>query len=240
MSWKCHSCNEQVAAKQSTCGKCGSSKPNIESDGIMNPAGKPVPNNFRPGDWMCPTCSRHVYSSKPQCICGNQKPQAAWDREKAHNEKNLQSLNSPSATTLTALTSSTVPKSSSNQVNSQQQHQYRRNPDVPPPPNFKPGDWICPSCGDHVFARKDYCRCGCSKPDKDISTFPNSSCGVPTNGASARKEESSVVNEALNEEMRIILKAQKSLMEYEMALVWSPLGVDWTSKEMPSSQQSSS
>ena len=25
---------------------------------------------------------------------------------------------------------------------------------------WKPGDWICLSCGDHVFARKAYCRCG--------------------------------------------------------------------------------
>merc|ERR1712130_359930 len=30
----------------------------------------------------------------------------------------------------------------------------------------KPGDWICPSCGDHQFARNDECKqCSAAKPD---------------------------------------------------------------------------
>merc|ERR1719199_693772 len=35
------------------------------------------------------------------------------------------------------------------------------------PPNGKPGDWLCPSCGDHQFARNMQCRkCGEANPDK--------------------------------------------------------------------------
>ena len=32
------------------------------------------------------------------------------------------------------------------------------------PANWKPGDWVCPACNDHVFARKGHCRCGEPKP----------------------------------------------------------------------------
>merc|ERR1719183_1438632 len=33
----------------------------------------------------------------------------------------------------------------------------------------KSGDWICPSCGDHQYARNDECRkCGEPKPDEGI------------------------------------------------------------------------
>merc|ERR1711972_687943 len=32
--------------------------------------------------------------------------------------------------------------------------------------NFAPGDWACPACGDHQFARNSACRkCGQEKPD---------------------------------------------------------------------------
>ena len=206
MSWRCHLCNEQVPPKQPTCGKCGNTKPNIESDGIANPAGKPVPSNFRPGDWMCPTCSRHVYASKPQCLCGNQKPQAAWDREKANAEETMLSTTSSSVL-------STTPKSSSHQQHNQQHlpHQYQPTPDATLPPNFKPGDWICQSCGDHVFARKDFCRCGCRKSDRTATSSSISSSTLPANIVTTTKEERNSSNyEALDEEMRIILNAQKS------------------------------
>merc|ERR1712110_1048102 len=33
-------------------------------------------------------------------------------------------------------------------------------------PNMKPGDWLCPSCGDLQFARNTSCRqCGAARPD---------------------------------------------------------------------------
>merc|ERR1719336_1415686 len=33
-------------------------------------------------------------------------------------------------------------------------------------PNAKPGDWMCPGCGDHQFARNAQCRkCGHAKPE---------------------------------------------------------------------------
>jgi len=33
-------------------------------------------------------------------------------------------------------------------------------------PNFKPGDWMCPNCGNHVFARHESCpKCGQAKPE---------------------------------------------------------------------------
>jgi len=36
---------------------------------------KPLPHNFRPGDWMCPSCDAHNYSGKPNCFkCRAEKP----------------------------------------------------------------------------------------------------------------------------------------------------------------------
>lgn len=32
------------------------------------------------------------------------------------------------------------------------------------PPGWKHGDWMCPACGDHVFASKASCRCGAKNP----------------------------------------------------------------------------
>jgi hypothetical protein len=30
--------------------------------------------------------------------------------------------------------------------------------------SFRPGDWNCPSCGDHKFSFKNICECGGKKP----------------------------------------------------------------------------
>jgi len=38
------------------------------------------------------------------------------------------------------------------------------------PQPMKPGDWNCPNCGDHQFAKNDECRkCGTANPDPDAS-----------------------------------------------------------------------
>jgi len=34
------------------------------------------------------------------------------------------------------------------------------------PVKFLPGDWVCPNCADHVFARKEKCgKCECARPE---------------------------------------------------------------------------
>merc|ERR1712217_835279 len=40
------------------------------------------------------------------------------------------------------------------------------------PENMRNGDWLCPKCGDHQFARNSMCRkCGAEKPMQDLTGF---------------------------------------------------------------------
>ena len=74
-----------------------------------------------------------------------------------------------------------------------------------------------------MFARKDYCRCGCAR-----TTSISSALLVNTSSPQVLADDSGGgIAEALKEEMEIISKTQKSLLVYEMALAWAPLGVDW-------------
>merc|ERR1712217_15012 len=40
---------------------------------------------------------------------------------------------------------------------------------------IKEGDWACPSCGDHQFARNEKCR-KCETPKPDVITPPEKKC----------------------------------------------------------------
>merc|ERR1712039_213033 len=51
----------------------------------------------------------------------------------------------------------------------------------------KPGDWICPSCGDLVFASKNTCKmCGAPKDENSVAT--SSGPSVPGSYGAARRE----------------------------------------------------
>jgi len=62
-----------------------------------------------------------------------------------------------------------------------------------------PGDWNCPNCGDHQFARNAECRkCGSPKPprgapDESLSATPEGAMGEPTMLCSAHGIERSVM-----------------------------------------------
>lgn len=58
---------------------------------------------------------------------------------------------------------------------------------------FMPGDWMCPQCNDHVFARNSACRrCGATKPDNPTdpsaaaAAFASSGGGLSRGGGSQR------------------------------------------------------
>ena len=73
------------------------------------------------------------------------------------------------------------------------------------PPNFRCGDWMCPSCGAHNFAKTEICICRCSKPDRHAPSLAISPPALPVNAATTVKEESGDPNDiTLNEEIRDI------------------------------------
>ena len=46
-----------------------------------------------------------------------------------------------------------------------------------------PGDWVCPSCGDHQFRRNDKCRkCQAVKPAAGSATWEDGDWGCPCCG----------------------------------------------------------
>jgi len=145
--------------------------------------------NFRPGDWLCSVCDGHVYASKSTCRCGATKASASrviepapLQRARSLESSELYGRDSPSSGLIESSTRKTVlplrdrsnspPPPPNKQSSFDREHSQRRD-GLPRgvggsggflPANWKPGDWLCPSCNDHVFARKDYCRCGEPKP----------------------------------------------------------------------------
>lgn len=57
-------------------GRKASWAPGSAGASILSTGSKAKPDNFREGDWMCPSCSAHNYASKSSCHkCGKPKPQ---------------------------------------------------------------------------------------------------------------------------------------------------------------------
>ena len=55
------------------CFKCHA--PRQDGFGGFGGFGGGLPENFKPGDWMCPMCSAHNYQNKMACFkCGTPKP----------------------------------------------------------------------------------------------------------------------------------------------------------------------
>jgi len=117
-------------------------------------------HNHRPGDWYCPVCGGHQYASRTHCrSCGAPNPLTPPNASYGRNGRN----------------SNYQPYQQSNQYS-----QYGSGYGAPPSSNhgyssgygsssrssfMKPGDWSCPSCGDHQFSRNDFCRkCNAPKP----------------------------------------------------------------------------
>jgi len=115
---------------------------------------------MKPGDWICPTCDKLIYARWDSCRdCSTRRPadQPRW--------------------------------ADSDEEGAGDEHS--NGPDSPIDkeryPDARPGDWICPSCKELVFARRDTCR-DCrvrrptnqprweprdEEPEVDLDKFPN-------------------------------------------------------------------
>lgn len=133
--WICQACGDLQFAKNTSCRKCGAPSPAIgggghptmSAMGAMGGMSGGSHPNFRPGDWMCPNCSNHVYARNPSCPkCSTPKPEGA-EAAAAVMMSQMAGMGHP---------------------------------------NFKPGDWLCSSCNNHVFAKHPACpKCGATKPE---------------------------------------------------------------------------
>lgn len=193
--WLCPSCSNHNFSRRITCNKCNCPKPGagipamgglqssvdfsdplrafgammaaslgIQIPGVPSaaPAAGGTPKNFKPGDWMCSSCSNHCFASRDSCNkCGSSKHAVATGgygkvRTTPSAVPATPARFNPYVATAKATSSS-------------------------PQANMKAGDWMCASCGNHNFARRDTCN-KCSRPQNAPPNFRDgdwmcSSCG---------------------------------------------------------------
>eukprot|EP00435_Cladocopium_sp_Y103_P021129 s1693_g5.t1 len=178
--WHCPACGDHQFARNASCRRCGAEKPAvgvpqvlprgvqqvIEIDGLHYipapiqptqslPTQVVRPSNgqeFKAGDWSCPACSDHQFERNATCRkCGTPKPAVPTVSSAGPT------IRGPAATLLAEIQS--------------------RHADRKAGSDFKPGDWVCPGCGDHQFQRNEHCRkCGTARPpagDQPVTSSNN-------------------------------------------------------------------
>ena len=146
-------------------------------------------SHMRPGDWRCPKCKNHNYANKKVCNrtgCEEPKPRGGGGRDrdsrsyrssnsggfrdsnmkpgdwrcpkcKNHNYANKKVCNRTGC-------EESKPRGGGGRDRDSRGHRSS-NSDGFRDSNMKPGDWNCPKCNNHNYARRDVCnRCDTRKP----------------------------------------------------------------------------
>lgn len=146
--WICPSCTNHNFASRTVCNRCGGPKPPPEGKG-------------QPGDWVCPFCGNHNYRSRQACNrCGAPKPGAVKGGGCAGGGGN------PYVMPMGPMGGKGGWGGSCLGMTGFQ----------PQPPTgggggsqFRQGDWVCTSCGNHNYASREMCnKCGAPKPQVPI------------------------------------------------------------------------
>eukprot|EP00930_Biecheleria_cincta_P056179 TRINITY_DN4234_c0_g1_i1.p1 TRINITY_DN4234_c0_g1~~TRINITY_DN4234_c0_g1_i1.p1 ORF type:complete len:733 (-),score=108.29 TRINITY_DN4234_c0_g1_i1:29-2197(-) len=172
--WFCPSCEDHNFAKNETCRKCNTAKPSTPSNVVGNAStvsevkGRSACRRFLAGtcnkgkdclfahiaggDWICPECGDHNFARNDTCRkCGSSKPSVPIEpviRREASGS---------SAGAIGELKGREACKRFLQGTCSKGKDCLFAH--------IAEGDWACPECGDHNFARNDTCRkCGDPKP----------------------------------------------------------------------------
>ena len=146
-------------------------------------------SSMKPGDWRCPKCKNHNYANKKVCNrtgCEEPKPRGGGGRDrdsrgyrssnsggfrdsnmkpgdwrcpkcKNHNYANKKVCNRTGC-------EESKPRGGGGRDRDSRGHRSS-NSDGFRDSNMKPGDWNCPKCNNHNYARRDVCnRCDTRKP----------------------------------------------------------------------------
>eukprot|EP00439_Symbiodinium_sp_Y106_P021914 s4774_g2.t1 len=192
--WMCSQCGDHQFARNTTCRKCG----NPRDGGARGGGGGRMPavqpptahrGDFKEGDWICSECGDHQFARNETCRkCGAPRPATSDGLGGFGSLGGMAGLGGfPAIGQSQGFRASAlagVPGAAS--VPPQYIEQAAALLGVLPPRGsvasvlpvaqtaslsggFKPGDWNCPSCGDHQFGRNETCRkCGTPKP-ADVS-----------------------------------------------------------------------
>lgn len=206
--WNCKACGDLQFARNTKCRRCGAEKPSeaeLAAAGPVRANVSPDGRPMRPGDWICPICADHVFAKNEQCRkCGHPRPadvlaqmqsnrhQGTIAREGDWNCKMCGDLQFARNAACRRCGAEKPPDAGLTPAVA--------TPAATPVPvrsptggDLRPGDWMCPKCHDHVFARNEHCRrCGQTRPTgADLAamaaagTLPPATTPVParTSGA---------------------------------------------------------
>lgn len=167
--WICPSCQDVQFAKNTECRKCGTPKPDDADSQIPRGVGSPNGQVGQPGDWICPNedCKDVQFAKNSLCRkCGTGKPMDA-------------DLHFKGARVAPKGLGKGFGKAAPPMIGMMQMFGYGGYPVMKGfgkatsnGQRFKPGDWICPSCGDMQFEKNAACRkCNTPKPAGRTSPY---------------------------------------------------------------------
>lgn len=187
--WNCPACGDLQFARNTQCRRCGTLKPDGIGGGFQAPMGGGFQLQNRPGDWDCPNCGDHVFAKNNVCRrCGTTKPPEAGQAMSGGQvvtgggfvlQNRPGDWNCPNCGDHVFAKNSTCRRCGAAKPEGTTQAVTGGPATVGGPGGSfvlqnRPGDWTCPNCGDHVFAKNDVCRrCGTVKtPDIPQATLP--------------------------------------------------------------------
>eukprot|EP00434_Breviolum_minutum_P001210 symbB.v1.2.001058.t2/scaffold33.1/size517934/10 len=161
--WNCKACGDLQFARNTKCRRCGAPKPSQEELDAAPPAQVKMAPNGRP---MRPG----------DWLCPN-----CGDHNFARNPQ-CRKCGTPKPVTVDMLGGA-----GAGDVGGKGHARSPHGSDL------RPGDWICPKCHDHVFARNEHCRrCGQSRPTgADLAAMAAAGTLPPANPARARERSRS-------------------------------------------------
>jgi len=186
--WICPRCNDHVFAKNDACRRCSTPRPTgngSQAAGSANGYTKPIDWNSspaavesghgsvpataaggvaghapvaRPGDWICPSCNDLQFARNASCRrCGQMNPSSG-----GFGQQQIMAM----------------PCSGGGAGGYGVSGYGGAGAEL----ELRPGDWICPRCNDHVFARNSACRrCSTPRPATDAGSYTQASY-APTAG----------------------------------------------------------
>lgn len=150
--WFCSSCGDHQFARNVACRKCGAPRPDDAGDPPEGFGGGGAQQEM-PGDWNCPACGDHQFARNSVCRkCGSPKGGAG-----------------AGGGLMAALMAAMGGGGFGGKGAFGGKAMGGKGTMVE-------GDWICPSCGDHQFARNMACRkCGAEKDEGAVLQQPTNS-----------------------------------------------------------------
>lgn len=146
--WICGSCGDLQFARNTSCRRCGQMSPSIGGLTASMDAGAgalpPAAGNARPGDWICGSCGDLQFARNTTCRrCGQVSPSAGgMFPTAAYGGCAMAAYSTAAPCGGCGGCGGTFGGDS-----------------------MRPGDWTCPNCQDHVFAKNDACRrCATPRP----------------------------------------------------------------------------